>query len=437
MLINHCGLSIRWLRLAALSLSYSIFGFAGHAGIYLKIDDIDGESQDADHVGWIELQSFSAGIGSKGSDASGSTRTSSAPSPDSMKVGKLLDAASPYLFLASAQQSVFPSIVLESERSIGKEGDALLRYELTNASVVALETSTVDPSEARSDASIQESVEFSFEAWAMHYQRPGLDRIAATWNFVDGTGGLIGESSPESPQIAPFETLLSKPGEEYTIKVSISDGDTPVEELTLKAESLDPQKVSVIGLEGTGAERSLRILVSEFFSGSASLHVWVSDGFQSRSRPLLLSIEGGETPYESFLLAAFGDALAKDAALGSPIGDPDKDGLKTIAEFYLGTDPNQFTNSEDAIDVQQVLESGEVKTQLRYFRRSDMPGLTGHFLLSSNLKQWTQLGPNTDPALSESTAATDGPYEQVSATLDLSLEKWGNSFLRLQVDGAF
>lgn len=47
----------------------------------------------------------------------------------------------------------------------------------------------------------------------------------------------------------------------------------------------------------------------------------------------MISIEGGDTPYETFLLAAFGAALTEDSSLGLTIGDPDKDGLKTIAEF--------------------------------------------------------------------------------------------------------
>ena len=87
--------------------------------------------------------------------------------------------------------------------------------------------------------------------------------------------------------------------------------------------------------------------------------------------------------------------------------------------------------------MEQVLENGEVKTQLHFFRRSDMNELVGRVQLSSNLKVWTNLGPTSDPVLIESVSQTDGPYEQITATINLSLDEWEKIFLRLQIDGAF
>lgn len=428
-----CGHWSRWVILSGIFLT---FGHVGYADAFLKIDDIDGESKAAGYEGWIDVESFAAGIGSSVSDSQGSTRTRVAAMPESLKIEKRVDAASPYLFLASAQQALFDSVVLESNHSLTKESGARIRHEFSNAGVVAVNVAT-DVSPRNRDSIIHESVEFDFEEWAVHCQRPGLDEIAATWNFFEGTGGLIGNNAPGVPQIEPFDTLVANPGVEYSVSINLSDRDTPVEELSLRAESLDPEKVTIVGIEGVGAERSLTILVSDFFSGSASVLIWVSDDFQSSSRTLMLSIEGGDTPYETFLLAAFGEKLLENSELGLPIGDPDNDGLRTIAEFYLGTDPNLFTARGDAIDVEQVIENGEVETQLHFFRRSDTDGLAGRFLLSSNLKDWTDLGQTSDPVLVESVSQTDGPYEQVNATIKLSLQEWEKYFLRLQVDGAF
>lgn len=429
----------RWSRVvrwAAIPLALSIYGSASYADAFLKIDDIEGESTTAGYLGWIDIESFSAGTGTGVSSSSGSTRTNASPQPDSVVVDKRLDASSPYLFLAAAKQTSLKSVVLESRTPLGSGGNTLLRYELSNASILYLDSSTESPKSALIQP-IKETLAFGFEEWAMRYQRPGLDQVATSWNFVDGSGGLVGSDTPDVPQIDPFETLVSSPGEENSVKVTLSDSDTPAENLTLRAESLDPERVSIVEIEGSGAERTLTILVSDLFTGSASVALWVSDGFQTRSRTLSLSIEGGDTPYETFIMAAFGDALKVDGELASPIGDPDKDGLRTIAEFYLGTDPSQYTNSEDAIDVEQTLEGDELKTQLRYYRRTDTDALGGRILLSSNLIDWTDLGSESEPALLESSEQTDGPYERVTATLNLPVEEWENTFFRLRVDGAF
>ena len=74
------------------------------------VDHIDGESKDANHLGWIELQSFSAGIGSDVSDDSGSTRTRGVPSPETMKVDKLIDMCMDRANLAQMGAGWFPAL---------------------------------------------------------------------------------------------------------------------------------------------------------------------------------------------------------------------------------------------------------------------------------------------------------------------------------------
>lgn len=434
--IEETGQLHRLSRGLLLMFTLPMLGCVCLADGFLKIDDIEGEATTQGYIGWIEIVSFAAGLESTVSDSAEATRTFSITQPDSMEVEKRLDASSPYLFLAAAKQTSLKSVVLESRHFQRNQAQTLVRYELSNARIVALDTLT-ESTKNISDSPILESLSFSFEEWAMHYQRPGLEQIAASWNFKDGTGGLVGDDTPDVPQIDPFETLVSNPGGEYSIKVNLSDGDTPVEKLTIRAESLDPDKVTILGIEGSGSERSLKLLVSDLFSGSASVNLWVSDGFQSRSRTLSLSIEGGDTPYETFLLGAFGDALANNSSLASPIGDPDNDGLRTIAEFYLGTDPNQFTPSEDAIAIDQTVANGVVETQLYYYRRTDTPGLSGQFLLSPDLETWTPLNSQSDPAIIETSEPTEGPFEKVTATLTLPTEEWEKAFLRLQVNGTF
>lgn len=67
------------------------------------------------------------------------------------------------------------------------------------------------------------------------------------------------------PLIAPLGVLFADPGNTYTVMLNLSDEDTPAELLAVSTESLDPEKVTVLGLEGSGAKRSLSIAVSDFF----------------------------------------------------------------------------------------------------------------------------------------------------------------------------
>ena len=428
----------RLRRLAGGCLALALVGIGispAKGAAYLKIDDIAGEATATGYEGWIEVEAFAAGLEAEGTGA-GATRTRGTPVPDNFEISKRLDAASPYLLLAALQQQVLPEVQFEASFLGAAEGAVLVRQVLSNARVVGLRTATGEADDGATELP-RETVEFDFEEWSSHTLRAEGEVVSASWNFLSDTGGFTGVEAPARPVLAPLDVLAVEPGQAYAVRIQLSDADTPVEALTVEAESLDPAKVTVIGWEGTGAQRTLTFWVSELFSGSAAVRLRVSDGFQSSGRTLMLSIEGGDTPYEAFLAAAFGAAVIEDPVLGLPIGDPDKDGLKTIAEFYLGTDPRLFTPRDEAIEVRPVEGASGRQVHLRFFRRVDTPGLIGRFFLSANLQNWTELSAESSPPLVETGNHGGQPYEEVEARLDLPAEGWESVFLRLEVLGIF
>jgi len=409
-----------------------------HGAAYLKIEGIDGESKEAEHEDWIVVESFGSGLRLVGE--AGATRSTLRATQDPLAISKPLDRSTPYLLDALFKGTSLPSVVLESEHPSGALGPVRLRLELENAAVRSYSTRNREALTALEP--IVEDWSFEAEAWAYHYIRVGNgqvpgEMIGATWNFLSQSGGLTNVDAPARPQIEPFDTLVAVPGGSYLVELVVNDEDTPLGELNIVATSLDPAKVQASIVTGKAGEPVLQLAASDLFSGSAAVRVSASDGFQTASRTLMLSIEGGSTPYETYLLAAFGDALATDNALGLPLLDPENDGLRTITEFYLGTDPNLPTAAGDAMQSQIIMENQARVVRLAFFRRSDMPGLTGKILASPDMETWNEVSEQTIPSYSEEVNQGNGPYEQVKATLVLPFDGWESCFLQIQVEGAF
>jgi type VI secretion system secreted protein Hcp len=85
------------------------------AGYFLKIDGIAGESQDQQHKGEIELESFSWGE-THSAAAPGATAVGKVHIED-FQVAKRMDKASPLLMLAAASGQHFKSAVLTAQKS--------------------------------------------------------------------------------------------------------------------------------------------------------------------------------------------------------------------------------------------------------------------------------------------------------------------------------
>lgn len=108
------------------------------ADCFLKIDGIEGESQDAQHKGEIEVQSWSFSESQSGSlnSGSGAGKVNLQPFQFAMSTSK----ASPKLFLAGATGQRLKTATLTCRRS-GQKGLEFLKITLSDVSVSSFGTS--------------------------------------------------------------------------------------------------------------------------------------------------------------------------------------------------------------------------------------------------------------------------------------------------------
>jgi len=104
---------------------------------YMKFDGIEGETQDKDHKGWTEIQSWSMGVSKEvGQAATGVARQRADTNIHDMVCTKLTDKSSPKLFEACANGKVFKKVELHVTASYTDKGRVnYLVYELEHVAV--------------------------------------------------------------------------------------------------------------------------------------------------------------------------------------------------------------------------------------------------------------------------------------------------------------
>lgn len=179
---------MRRSRLLATSVVVSVFALgvvptAEAVDYFLEVDGVQGESQDAQQAGSIDVLSFSWGAVNAGNRA---RRTEL----KELQIGKNVDSASPPLFQRLAQATQIPSVELIGRRP-GERSQVFLRYCFQNVQVTSIE---VGDSRGSSGGAPSESVNFSYAAVSEQYsqQRPDGSlgaTVFAGWNST--TGQLI------------------------------------------------------------------------------------------------------------------------------------------------------------------------------------------------------------------------------------------------------
>ncbi|HTQ42610.1 MAG TPA: type VI secretion system tube protein Hcp [Polyangiaceae bacterium] len=105
------------------------------AAAFLKIDGIDGESQDSGHKNWIELSSFTLGVTHAGS-AQGTGAASERANVSEIHITKKQDKSSNALALALSNGTHFKTVIIEMRKAGGDPLNAkYYRITLTNALV--------------------------------------------------------------------------------------------------------------------------------------------------------------------------------------------------------------------------------------------------------------------------------------------------------------
>lgn len=108
---------------------------------YLKIEDIPGESERSDHIGEINLSSFSWGVSRHTYRDTGGKRESGLPEVQSLVCTKDYDCASPYLALACLKAKNLGEVVLTLRKDAGDDHKDYLTITMTNVLIESYQTS--------------------------------------------------------------------------------------------------------------------------------------------------------------------------------------------------------------------------------------------------------------------------------------------------------
>ncbi|MEO5914758.1 MAG: type VI secretion system tube protein Hcp [Luteolibacter sp.] len=167
---------------------------ANAGGLFLKVDVtsgpvITGESLDVKHSGWIEIMSMQAGIANPVTlSSSGGGITPGKSTRSDLVVTKLLDRASPQLFLGCAVGTRYPTVTLELTTS-NSDGASLTYYKITLTNVIVSSLTTSAGGERPTEA-----VSLSYEKITTDYYMvdskgsvPTSPTTTATWNFANNS----------------------------------------------------------------------------------------------------------------------------------------------------------------------------------------------------------------------------------------------------------
>jgi len=144
---------------------------------YIKFDGVDGESQDKDHKGWSDLQTFSQSITQPGRGATGAARRRGDVVLEDIICTRELDKASPKLAESMCKGKVFPKVEIHLTASYTDAGrKTYYAYELKNVLV----TSYVVAGAGQSEAVPTETFSLNFE------------EIKVTYTECDPTGKAKG-----------------------------------------------------------------------------------------------------------------------------------------------------------------------------------------------------------------------------------------------------
>lgn len=149
---------------------------------YLKIPDIDGESQRAEHEDEIDIHDVSWAVEQASVAQVGRGRSQSRARVDALKFRKYYDASSPYLALACMQAKSFDEIVLTVRKD---SGEAHLDYlTITMSNVIISSYNVVGNKDDRHDM-IEEEGGLSFEQINIKYVVQADDHSAGDEHEIE------------------------------------------------------------------------------------------------------------------------------------------------------------------------------------------------------------------------------------------------------------
>jgi type VI secretion system secreted protein Hcp len=382
-------------------------------GLFMQAGDIEGESQTKGREDWIELQDVSSGLFRLVQGRSRQTAIY-----EDVVVTKYIDKSTPKLAEALAQGTVLEKVIIAQNNQIAEDLWRRFEFHLSNVQVTEFQISgqTIESLPLESVSLNYEKIDWIHEL--CNSQGEGQGRVEANWDLVTDTGGSSSSSGDnEPPSMEPVTNQSVDPATTNFVNLVLDDMETNSDDLEVTVSTSRPDLIGELVVTGTGSNRQLSFKTSALFSGFASIVVTVSDGKDTRTTaiPVLSGIE--MTPYEGYLAAYFTEEEMFNPKIASPILDPDKDGIATIIEYLLGTNPTEANRASEAITISNNGSGLGRFFKMKFRKRLDDPNIQGYLWGSFNLKDWVRLD-SSNPLYEESTEQGENPlFEEVSGTV--------------------
>jgi type VI secretion system secreted protein Hcp len=153
------------------------------ADFFLKIDGLDGESQDDKHKNEIEIRSFNFNAVNAGSGGQGTGSGSGKVNIQDMTITKTVDKASPNLFIGCCTGKHYPMATITC-RKAGEKPHEYLVFKLTEAFVSSINISGHD-----GGGVAQESLSLNFTKVEVIYTPQNADgspgaKNSKSWNIL-------------------------------------------------------------------------------------------------------------------------------------------------------------------------------------------------------------------------------------------------------------
>lgn len=430
----------RWVGLPRLAgwVGVILTGSSALAGaeIFAYLDGIPGESADAEHKEWIDVESLGARVES--GIEGGSGRTFVVPKVGPFVLRKFTDKSSPYLLEAALKGTAFPELQIE----LTGKGRIEACYRLRGIRVVGLETYSI-PGQSQTF----EEVSFQYDVVEWHDFQNSPDgtseHVGSTWNLATAEGGVLGGHDAAPPLIMPISPPQVKPGDVFEVTVRFDDPGGVPENLALSVLPSEQGLVKFLGMKGEGLSRTLSLEAGQLLNGADQLKLSLTDGVRSSTRQLPIVVAGDRTAYEVYQQGFFQEQATENPDVIHPLEDPDGDEMSNVMEFFLGTNPAVFTERKDAFSMGSETTKEGTMVRIRYFKRILASGLTESFEGSRDMNKWQFLGIRTSPVLkvSQLSAPING-YAPMEATILVSKDQGDNGaedpgyYVRLSIQGS-
>ena len=157
--------------------------------MFLKVDGVDGESEDSKQKNWIEILSWSWGESQSGSAGKGGGSGTGKVDMQDFAFSKFMDKATPKLMLFCASGKHIPTVEFLA-RKAGGEQEIYMKMKLTDVIVSSFSTSN----SAGSGSLPVESISMNFSKIELEYlQQDAKGKTAsagkANWSVKENKGG--------------------------------------------------------------------------------------------------------------------------------------------------------------------------------------------------------------------------------------------------------